>query len=1045
MKRSNTLFGALMLATVLSASHATEPMVSYTPTETEAALFTVADNNHDNVTWGFHNETKTNKQTVFYSNVAKNDDASSERPYDDWLFMPAIDFSDANALYELKFDAARSTFSSYYGLDEVFEVRLGNAPNAQAMTELIIGDTHITKENNKDGKLKPFSQMFSVPGAGQYYIGFHIISSNDKSLGIYLANISVTKQQATVDAPASVTNIAATPGRNGELTASLVFYMPDKDVKGNDLPADVVVRAVASSGVDTKETTGAPGATCMIADLATVQGVNEITVTTFIDENCGQSATVQVYTGVSIPGAVTNTRCKASDDNMTLRFEWDPPTRTADGLGFVSPTGNTYIIYEELMNNIMGMDTYYWNEIGPLPTDQTFYETAMPDDGIQRRVKIGVVCKNAAGVNNQVVTPIAGLGGRPYTLPMIEDFTGCSSTEFNYNPITNWDINTDYTGQTWTVNDPAIIDQKYNIGHKPALIFSNHVGTRTRVSVPKFSTRGATAPTAKLMIYMGEVTPDLALYAQTLEKDWFKVSDITIDRTAEKYNLVDIPLGDDCADQPWVLLSFDGYFDPEDYQIGFISEYTVINSLETDLGVYSLTGESPVIGQPECFSATVYNPGRNDASITAATFEIEQDGRIIASGNATLPVAPVEPLSMYDFLWDFTPEPQMLGQATLNFRIDVEGDGDQTNNLMSLPIVIKSGGKVMVHDLAATETPSGVVLTWNEPAANLLTEGFENEPPFERTDMIAGFTVIDGDKYQTWNFGEKDPMGGAPRSWTVWDGPTMKQRYGEAYLPFGGDRYLMANCPGDELDIPPVADDWLISPEINGLSYITFQARPVSDLYGDETLDVMYSTTTADRESFQLLERMKVSVSLTETPSGTMIAYKRMTSELPADARYFALRYASHDVFGIMLDDLEYAPASADKGINGYNIYRDGNLIAENAPAGGSFTDTDVTDGTPHTYTVFPLTSGDNGAMSNQAHINGGSAIEAAGISEPVSVKAIDGYIRIETDKETAIKVIGATGAVVATASVNGTTDIPAAAGIYIVTTPASVHKVAVR
>ena len=77
---------------------------------------------------------------------------------------------------------------------------------------------------------------------------------------------------------------------------------------------------------------------------------------------------------------------------------------------------------------------------------------------------------------------------------MIEDFTGCSSTEFNYNPITNWDINTDYTGQTWTVNDPAIIDQKYNIGHKPALIFSNHVGTRTRVSVPKILYQGRHSP-----------------------------------------------------------------------------------------------------------------------------------------------------------------------------------------------------------------------------------------------------------------------------------------------------------------------------------------------------------------------------------------------------------------------------------------------------------------------------------------------------------------------------------------------------------------------
>ncbi|MDE7119969.1 MAG: choice-of-anchor J domain-containing protein [Muribaculaceae bacterium] len=1040
-----TMLPALCLLATTGMAAAT-PMVAYTPTEQEAALFTVADNNHDNVTWGFYDEQKTNKQGVFYSNTYTSDNASAERPFNDWLFMPAISFTDANALYELSFEAARATFSNYYGLDEVIEVKLGTAPNAQAMTQQVMTDTHLTKENNRDGKLKPFTELFSVPAPGQYYIGFHITTSDKSAIGIYLANIAVTKQQASVEAPASVTNIAATPGRNGELTATLVFYMPNTDIKGNPLPADTEIRAVATSAVGTKETTGTPGSACMIADLPTVQGVNEITVTTYIGDNGGKPATVQIYTGVSIPGAITNPRCKASDDNLTLRYEWDPPTRTADGQGFVSPTGNTYIVYEELMNNIMGLDTYYWNMIGELPEDQTHYEITVPDDGRQRRVKIGVVCKNAAGVNNQVVTPIVGLGGRPYQLPVIEDFTGCSLTEFNYNPITNWDINTDYTGQTWTVNDPAIIDNKYNIDHKPVLIFSNHVGTRTRVAIPKISTRGAASPTLKMMVYMGQVTPDMAVYAQTPAKDWFKVGDISIDRTAEKYRMTDIDLGQDCADQPWVMLAIDGYFDPAGYSIGFVSEYTVINSLPVDLGIFSLSGKSPVAGQTETFTATVYNPGQNDAVVTAATFEVEQQGRIIASHRAETPAAPVEPLSMCDFQWHFTPLVDNIGQAIVRFTIDVTADSDPANNTAEIPVVIKSGGKVVVRDLTATETPAGVDLSWTEPAGNILTEGFEAETPFERQpESIAGFTTIDGDGYQTWNFGEKDPMGGAPRAWTVWDGPTMQQRYGDIYPPYQGDRYLMVNCPGDELAIPPVADDWLISPEINPLSYVAFQTRPVSDLYGDETLDVMYSTTTDDPEAFTLLERMAISPTYTDTPQGgTTLAYIRHTTDLPADARYFALRYVSHDVFGIMLDNLEYAPASADNGISGYRIYRDGNLIADNAPAGGRYTDTDITDGSAHTYTVYPITDGDNGAMSNKADINGGSAIGQA-TATPATVKGLCQRIAITTAAPTAVTVTDIAGVEVAKATVSGTAEIEAAPGVYIVVCGTSAHKVAVR
>lgn len=1043
-------FSLALLGLSVSAT-ATAPLtpdVSFTPTEAEAALFTVADNNHDNVSWGFYNETKTNHQTVFNSNVYKTDNASSELPYNDWLFLPAIQFTDADALYEFKCDAARGSFSQYWGVDEVFEVKIGTAPNAQSMTTQIMGDTHLTLQNNRDGKLKTFTEMFSVPSPGVYYIGIRCCSSDSKSLGMYLANISVTRQQSSTSAPEGVTGLTATPGRNGVLTTSLVFYMPDRDVKGNQLPADAVIRAVATSSVDTKETTGAPGATCMIADLGTVQGLNDITVTTYIGENGGKPATTQIYTGVSIPGPVTNTRCKSTADNMTLRFEWDAPVRTADGNGFVSPTGNTYIIYEELMNNIMGMDTYYWNQVGELPADQTWYEYPMPDDGIQRRVKIGVVAQNAAGVNNSVVTPIVGLGGKPYELPVIEDFTGCSLTEFNYNPIMNWEPDTDYSGQTWTVNDPAIIGPQYNIDHKPVLIFSNHIGTRTRVSVPKFSTAGASAPSAKFAVYMGADTPDLSVYAMTMESDgWFKVGDIAVDRTAGTYRVVDVPLGAECADQPWVLMAVDGYFDPAQYQIGFISEYSIVNSLDTDLGVLSVSGASPVVGNSETYTAVVYNPGRQAATMTRATWQVVSDGNVIVSEEAALPTAAIEPEHVYDFEWTFTPRAEMIGAAEVRFAIEVANDGDRANNTASVPVMIKSGAKVTVRDLRATEQSDGsVVLAWTEPAANMAVESFENDIPYERTGTIAGFTNIDGDGYQVWNLGEKDPMGPAARAWSVWDKAWTQQAFGNAYIPSHGNQYLLVTCPGDELAIPPRADDWLISPEVNGLSFVAFDARVISVLYGTETLEFLYSSTTPEPESFTLLETIPIAPTLQTGDDGLeTLVYARYSSELPADARYFALRYRSHDCFGMMLDRLEYAPASADRGITGYDIYRDGALIAENAQGAGTYTDTGIIPGSAHSYTVYPRTEGDNGAMSNVASINGGSAIGLPAADSTVTVIASAGMIHITAAAPTSVTVCTPSGMTVASLTVDGTASLPVTPGIYLVATPAATHKLAVR
>lgn len=1046
--KPNTFFAGFAVAALLSAGSSPgwaqplDPHVSFLPTEEDWALFTTANNNHDGYSWGIVDETKTNHRLVFSSQTALSPNADSSRPYDDWLFLPAISFPDANALYEFRLQAARGTFSQYYGKDEIFEVKAGVAPNAQAMTLTIMGQTHIGIENNKDGKLIPFEQVFGVPEAGTYYIGIHAMTSDSSAIGIYVADVSLEMQQTTVAAPDAVASLTATAAPGAQLTASAVFHMPSHDIAGNPLPESTEIRAVAASAIGSKETTGAPGEVCVISGIPTEQGVNTITVTTYIDDNGGRSASTEVYTGVSIPGAVTNTRCTASADNLTLRFEWDPATIAADGLGAVLPTGNSYVVYEELMNNIMGMDTYYWSQLCELEGDVTSYEISVPDDGLQRKVKIGVIQKNAAGMNNQIVTPITGLGGRPYQLPMMEDFAHCSATEFTYNPLLAWEPSPEYYGQTWTVNDPAIIDQKYNVSHKPVLIFSNHIGTMTRVAIPKFSTEGLSAPTVKMAIYMGEVTPDLSLHAMAFgDSEWSGIGDIAIDRTKEGYGIISMPLGEAFADKPWVYLAVDGYFDPQKYQIGFISEYTVVNSLSKDVGILALEGESPTIGRPEEYKVSLFNPGLNDCMISSIGWKLNRGGETIAEGSVVDSPSSIESMEICEFGFSITARPEDLGQAELVVTVNAEEDDDLNNNSASLPLMIKSDGRVLVSDLRAEKTDSGVVLTWTEPAANHYTEGFEQETPFEREiDRIAMFDNMDADGYQCWNFGEKDPIGGAPQAWTVWNQKQLKQTFGLVYEAASGDQFLMVRCPGDELSIPPRADDWLISPEINGLSYIRFKARPISILYGPEDLEIMYSTEGTAISDFRLLEKMSVKPVL-EAGTSSMedkLVYTAFSTELPADARRFALHYVSHDAFGMMVDDLEYAPASSDRGIHAYEIRRDGEIIATLA-CNGRYEDTGSTGGV---YTVRPLTDGDRGMESNEVYVEGSSA---NALSECViSVVGIKDGIKLTASSPSHFEIFDVAGKRIASGYDTSAT-IETAPGLYLVKAGIQTFRVIVR
>ena len=103
--------------------------------------------------------------------------------------------------------------------------------------------------------------------------------------------------------------------------------------------------------------------------------------------------------------------------------------------------------------------------------------------------------------------------------------------------------------------------------------------------------------------------------------------------------------------------------------------------------------------------------------------------------------------------------------------------------------------------------------------------------------------------------------------------------------------------------------------------------------------------------------------------------WKEYKFTLPEDAKYFAIRYRGNTDSGffVMLDDIRYVPAAESPVLEGYDIYRDGAIIAENVKAPGSYTDAFKTDGRNTYYNIKPVVRRNGaltrGLISNTAYV----------------------------------------------------------------------------
>ena len=255
-------------------------------------------------------------------------------------------------------------------------------------------------------------------------------------------------------------------------------------------------------------------------------------------------------------------------------------------------------------------------------------------------------------------------------------------------------------------------------------------------------------------------------------------------------------------------------------------------------------------------------------------------------------------------------------------------------------------------------------VTWDAPSelpSKTVTEGFDDQTVFEpfsiggitSTNHVGsngGWTLYDPTGATAWGVENGDfPNMAAPHAWIVMN---PSQATGIGVLPHSDAQYMESICPLNNSSYTGGASDhWLISPRLSGNAQdITFWERVITNQYGNETYQVLASSNEIDRTD------PSSGFTVVETINSSQLEWTERTISLPPGTKYFAIRHISNDIFGMMVDDVNYEAAIEPES---YNIYLDGVLVGN----------VDAND--PLTYTFNNVSAGDHTAAVSAVYEGG--------------------------------------------------------------------------
>lgn len=895
--------------------------------------FIIIDANEDDNTW-FYNP---------MMHIATCS-GSYESDADDYLLLP---------LHLQAYTQYEATFSCYAGKFCTcrFDTWLADAPNLQGMKTQLSAPKEVKYED--DNTLQRVS--FSVTAEGTYYFALHNCSAANEG-SLFLNSISVTGTAAAV--PSAPAIVSAIPGEKGAHTCDLAFTLPTTNLEGKTLSTISQVNIyrndvlAATLSKDAEGQALAPGAFCIWHDEALSNRLYTYKIMA-LDATGGEGApaVAEVYVGIDRPGRVSNLELREDVDRYGhVIMTWEAPTVGVHG-GYIDPKGLSYVV--SLPDN------------SELTVYEPRFEMNLSVGSEQTYAAFSIYAQNTAGDNRSNWQTISTHIGPAKTAPWAESFADVSCKGGPW--LTHVTGNTEIGDASWYVSSAigGIPVQDGDGGYTH--FFTKTQGCSSRYTSPKIDISELSSPTLSFWLYdkgLGDVIEVGVMPEMT---EWTTLESITLN-TGEGWRRFEFNLSD-FRKTRFIQFGFNGIaVGNEPQNITAVDNISIRNAAGRDLVVESFNFPVRVnVGEASPFTLTLRNRGnealaagsytvnlyRQDDAKAERTLVCTTEGKAIASDKTTT-------LTLSDTPGVFTPK-----SVLYSAEVDLEGDATPTDNIVEAqPITVFMPPYPTPDELFAESSAEGISMSWKAPevgegSALPVTDDFEQYPLFS-IDNCGDWKLYDADGQFTLTMaitiGSEVQMleyehAGEPMAWQVFSPIDAGIPYG-SWEPHSGDLMMVAmgNAKNQKDGTYHDNDDWLISPQLSGRAQqISFFAKcGMSSAYQPERLEVLYSTTDNEPSSFVSLgspiELFNVS------------AWEEHIVDLPAGARYFALRCVSEHKFALLLDDVTYQPAgSADLTLKGFNVYRDRELLNASPLPTPIFTDDTAEDGKTYEYCVTAL------------------------------------------------------------------------------------------
>lgn len=871
-------------------------------------LYTVYDGNSDGKTWEWNNGfIRYNYST---SNVGN-----------DWLFTPLVRL-ETGKTYTLSYKV--KAYSEHY--PEKLSVYYGNGKTVEAMTETLLPTTEI-----KNTEWETKQHELTVSATGTYSIAFHAESD---AFMYYLDLTDIRIEDATMSVPNAVSDLTVTAAANGVHEATVEFKNPTHTLSGENIASLTKVEIYRGDELVktfTEATDLVPGKQLAFVDDGTKANALYIyKVYAYNAYGKGEEAEASAYVGFDVPTNPRGIKMKDNSDG-TVTLTWNVPTTGVNG-GYVDTSGLVYTIYHMEVGLVS-------LEIAGIIAETT-ETTATVDavlDGSPGYFFLGVGAKNNTGSSKTVgITDI--IKGTSVGLPFAESFAGAKLGDtfwwaMNYSGTTYWEFSpkaVDGDGGSFeftskTDSDDALIGtQKITLKNtnKPTLMFSYYAvpGAKLRLAVE-----------ANKAQKNGDVElKSIDMSTLTGEEGWRSCAVDLSSLTSEEY----------------VLIQFRATATEAGAKVN-VDQVNIYDAPEYDLQIGMDIQKEALAGSDIDWTARITNMGVNDmagylvnAYVRYNYTDVDGSVKNIEELISSTEGSPVKLGDTEVYNFKYTTTPATGRNMTFTAEVVSANDNNTANNTVSSDVKIVQNEVPNVTDLAAGGTWDNVMLTWTAPDLSRagkkpVTEDFEDKNVFEpfsiggitetnHYGVLGDWTLYDEDgaKTYSWQGAEYLNMGTYMAYQVIpsnelfnLDDPSVVASVGA----HSGTQYL-ASFDGVDSNGSVQTSDWLISPEMSGQAQtIFFYIKEITNAYGDETFEVLYSTTDNNPESFIPIDTYKATTVWTE-----------MAISLPEGTKHFAIRNASFDCFGLLVDDITYYVEGDPftMSITGYNIYVDGKLHA---------------------------------------------------------------------------------------------------------------------